>query len=323
MIAKLALSFCALALVGAQANAGWERIAPLPEGNGGFVCGVVAGEIVILGGTNWRDGAKHWLRRIHTYDSAKDQWREVGSLAGPLAYAVAGNDAATLWFAGGSSGAEMNRTVWKMGADFTVKEVRKLDSGAAIGGGALSGPVLYTLGGTDDMNQLSRATRELRAIDLRSGATTRLADYPEPAFMIGAFAACGDRLFAFGGARWDAESNAVANLSAAHAWSPAAQRWEKLPPLPHAIRGITAVTLDDRHILLAGGYTTDAEGFTDGALIFDVKVLRYSPTKPLPIKAMVGLVRNGEWLYCLGGEDRKQHRTDAAFRIRWKELLPR
>jgi hypothetical protein len=37
----------------------------------------------------------------------------------------------------------------------------------------------------------------------------------------------------------------------------------------------------------------------------------------------VTLIRNGEWLYCLGGEDRKRHRTDAVFRIRWQELLSR
>lgn len=323
MIAKLALLLFTLVVRANFAIADWERIAPLPEENGGFACGALGGEIVILGGTNWRDGVKHWLRRIHAYDPAKNRWREIGALDEPLAYAAVGRDAETLWFTGGSSGAATHRVVRKMGADFAVKREHTLDAGTVLGGGALVGATLYTLGGTDDMNQLARATRALLAVDLRTGKTTRLADYPEPAFMIGAFAACGDRLFAFGGARWDAESNAVANLSAAHAWSPAAQRWEKLPPLPHAIRGITAVTLDDRRIFLAGGYTTDAEGFTDEALIFDVKALRYLPTKPLPIKAMVGLVRNGEWLYCLGGEDRKQHRTDAAFRIRWKELLPR
>jgi hypothetical protein len=36
---------------------------------------------------------------------------------------------------------------------------------------------------------------------------------------------------------------------------------------------------------------------------------------------MVTLVKDGEWLYCLGGEDRKRHRTAAAFRIRWASLL--
>ena len=36
------------------------------------------------------------------------------------------------------------------------------------------------------------------------------------------------------------------------------------------VRGITAVTLDDNHVYLAGGYTSDADGFTADAFVFDV-----------------------------------------------------
>ena len=323
MITKLAAALSVFALTVNSNAADWERIAPLPQQNGGFVCGAITGEIVIIGGTNWKDGTKHWLSRIHAYNPAKDQWREVGTLDAPLAYAAAGQDAETLWFAGGSSGTATHPSVWKIGAGLSAKRALTLDAGTVLAGGALIGATLYVLGGTDDMNQLNRVSRIFLAVDLHTGRTTRLADYPGPAFMIGAFAACGERLFAFGGARWDAGANAVANFSSAYAYSTAAQRWEQLPPLPGVIRGITAVALDDQHLLLAGGYKNDDEEFTADAFIFDVKALRYIPTKPLPYKALVSLVKSGEWLYCLGGEDRKQHRTDAAFRIRWKELLPR
>lgn len=94
-------------------------------------------------------------------------------------------------------------------------------------------------------------------------------------------------------------------------------------PLPYPIRGITAVALDDRRILLAGGYKDDDTGFVADALLYDTQSGEYSPTTPLPYAAMVSLVKSGDWLYCLGGEDRKKHRSDAVFRIRWKELLPR
>ena len=317
----LLISILALAM---NTNAAeWEHLAPLPEPNGGFFCNAINGEIVVGGGTNWKDGTKHWLSRIHTYNPVTNQWREIGTLDAPLAYAAVGQDADAVWFAGGSSGTATNRVVWKMGADFAIKRAHTLDTGPVLAGGALIGTTLYTLGGTDDMDQLSRVTRTLLAVDLRTGGTVRLADYPEAAFMIGAFAACGDRLFAFGGARWDATTNEVANFSTAHAYSMVAERWEKLPPLPCVNRGITAVALDERHILLAGGYKNDEEEFTADTFIFDVKTSSYSATKPLPYKAMVGLVKSGEWLYCLGGENRKKQRTDAAFRIRWKDLLPR
>lgn len=323
MIAKFAAALSAFALSMISNAADWERIAPLPEQNGGFACGSVGGQIVIIGGTNWRHGTKHWLSRIHVYTPATNQWREIGTLATPLAYAATGQDAEALWIAGGSSGTATHRSVWKIDPDLSAKHVFSLDAAPVLAGGALIGTTLYVLGGTDDMNRLDHVSRTFLAVDLHAGRTARRADYPGPAFMIGAFAACGDRVFAFGGARWDEAANAVANLSSAHAFSTVTQRWEELPKLPGVIRGITAVTLDDSHILIAGGYRNDDEEFTDAAFIFDVKALRYVPTKPLPYKAMVSLVKSGEWLYCLGGEDRKQHRTDAAFRIRWKEMLPR
>lgn len=301
----------------------WKRLAPLPEPNGGFISGAVDGRIIILGGTNWRDDTKHWLTRIHAYDPASNTWSASGALDVSLGYAVAGEHAGALWFAGGSGGKGTHSRVLSIDRSLDVKIAFTLTGGVALGGGAVLGSSLYVLGGTDDMDHLERATNAFVAIDLRSGRTTKLPDYPEPAFFIGATAACGDRLFAFGGARWDAATKTVANVSAAHAFNTVSGRWEKLAPLPAAIRGITAVALDDTRILLAGGYKNDAEEFTDEALIYDVASGKYIATQPLPYRAMVNLVKSGDWLYCLGGEDRKKHRSDAVFRIRWKDLLSR
>lgn len=125
--------------------------------------------------------------------------------------------------------------------------------------------------------------REIHGRTLHIGTRhelTRLPDYPEPVFMAGATAACGDRFFAFGGSRWDAAKNAVAKLSTAHAFSTIAGCWEKLAPLPAAVRGITALVLDDAHILLAGGYQNDTDEFTDDAFIYDITSGKYTATQP-------------------------------------------
>jgi N-acetylneuraminic acid mutarotase len=322
MKARLISILCTFALTMTAIAAGWERLAPLPEPNGGFISGAVDGRIVVAGGTNWRDDVKHWLTRIHAYDPATNAWRETGTLAGPLAYAAAGEHAGALWFGSGTSGKKTQLTVGNIDRSLAAKSAFTLGSGFVLAGGAVIGSSLYVLGGTDDMDHLERATNSFASVDLRTGRTTKLAEYPEPGFFTGASAACGDRFFAFGGARWDATANTVANLSSAHAFNTMSGRWEKLAPLPAAIRGITAVALDDSHILLAGGYKNDAEEFTDEAFIYDIASGKYIATRPLPYRSMVSLVKLGDWLYCLGGEDRKKHRSDAAFRIRWKELLP-
>ena len=85
---------------------------------------------------------------------------------------------------------------------------------------------------------------------------------------------------------------------------------------------MTAVALDDRRVYLAGGYKTDAEGFTSEGFIYDVKADAYSPARPLPYRACVGLVRLDGFVYCLGGEDKMKSRTDKFFRVRVDELTP-
>lgn len=323
MKATLIATLCTLPWIMNSIAADWERLAPLPEPKGGFICGAVDGHIVVAGGTNWKDDTKRWLTRIDAYDPKSNAWRETGTLATPLAYAATGGHAGALWLASGSSGAKTQTEIWKIDRSLEPKKAFTLGSGFVLAGSAVIGPSLYVLGGTDDMDHLERATNAFLAIDLGSGNVTTLPDFPGPAFMIGATAACGDRFFAFGGARWDATTGAVANVASAHAFNTKTRQWEKLTPLPFAVRGITALTLDDTHILLVGGYKNDAEEFTDEAFIYDVVSGKYTGTQPLPYGAMVSLVKFGAWIYCLGGEDRKKHRTDAALRIRWKDLLPR
>jgi N-acetylneuraminic acid mutarotase len=282
---------------------------------------LAGGEIILAGGTNWKDDTKQWLRRIYAYKASSNSWSETGWLDVPIAYAAAGEFDGALWFAGGSSGTNTHTAVWKIDAKHNPKTVFTLGEGFALAGSAVVGDSLLVLGGTDDMNNLARATNVFRAISLRNGRVTRLADYPEPAFVTGASATVGARFFAFGGARWDAGSNTVANLSSAHSFNTMTKRWEKLTPFPYPVRGLTACSVDGSRIYLAGGYKNDAEEFTDDAFTYDINTGRYTAAPPLPYKAMVHLVKSGEWVYCLGGEDRKKHRSDAVYRIPLRTLL--
>ncbi|MBM3866050.1 MAG: hypothetical protein FJ381_09170 [Verrucomicrobia bacterium] len=300
----------------------WERLAPLPVGNGGFVGAALGGEIIVAGGTTWQGDTKRWLAQIWAYSPARNTWREAGRLPAPLAYAVSTQVGETLWFAGGSSRETTHRTLWTMDASRTPQLVSRLERGFVYAAGARVGLTLYAVGGTDDQGRLDRITNQFLAIDLKSGAITRLADYPEASLTTATAAASGGEIFVFGGARWDAAKGTVVNHTTAHAYAVGEQRWSSLPALPHPGRGYTAVTLDDRHIFLAGGYRSDVVEFTADAYIFDRERKTYTPTTALPYAGMVGLVTDGPWLYCLGGEDRKKHRTDAVYRIRWASLLP-
>jgi N-acetylneuraminic acid mutarotase len=316
----LAAALALTPLTPAAAPAAWERLAPLPVGNGGGIVAAIADDIVVAGGTTWQGDTKLWLDQIWTYDSRRNAWRETGRLPAPVGYPVTGHDGGPVWFAGGSSGPATHRALWQL-TPTGARLAARLERGFVIACGALLGSTLYAVGGTDDQARTDRTTNACLAIDVRTGAITRLADYPEAGLITGTAAAAAGRLFVFGGGRWDPEGKKVVNHATAHAYAPAEKRWEALPLLPHPGRGYSAVALDDRHILLAGGYRNDQVGFVADAYLFDVITRTYAPTTPLPYAAMVHLVRSGDWLYCLGGEDRMKHRTDSVYRIEWAHLL--
>lgn len=313
----------AAALSLSVASAAWERLAPLPVPNGGFVAAASGDRILAVGGVTWRGDDKIWLDGIWSYDPARNAWADAGKLPAPLAYATVGSAGPTVWFAGGSSGTTTHRQLWQLAPGKAPQSVATIEPALVYAAGGVIGDTLYAAGGTDDQAAIERISPRFHGINLRTGAARRLADYPEVSLTTATAAVAGGRLYVFGGARWDAKLKSVVNHASAHAYTPATDRWEKLPPLPHPGRGFCAVALDDRHILVAGGYRNDEVEFVTDAYVFDVQQRTFTPTTPLPYAAMVSLVRNGDWLYCLGGEDRKRHRTDAVFRIRWQELLPR
>jgi N-acetylneuraminic acid mutarotase len=303
------------------APSAWEKLPPLPVANGGFIAAAQGDRILVAGGTTWQGETKIWLDRLWSYDPGPRAWREAGRLPAALAYPVAGQLGGTVWFAGGSSGTQTHRTLWRLDADLQPILVSRLDAAVVYAAGAIIGPTLYAVGGTDDQAALDRIDNRCRGIDLNSGRITALPAYPEASLAVATAAALGGRLYVFGGARWDSARKTVVNHRSAHVFTVATQRWEPLPDLPHPGRGYTAVTLDDRHILVAGGYRNDETEFVADSYLYDVSARTYRNTTPLPYAGMVGLVQAGEWLYCLGGEDRKRHRADAVFRLRWRELL--
>ncbi|MFC5457092.1 Kelch repeat-containing protein [Prosthecobacter fluviatilis] len=241
---------------------------------------------------------------------------------GPLAYGLAcqGSDV-SLSVLGGSDGEKPRPETLVIDSVKTSHGMGIRDLGVAVvlsaGGEVLNRRLI--VGGTKDAADLSglvRSAHEIVFIDKpgqdRHYKALPLADYPGKPFAVAASAVLGDELFLFGGMNYDAAAKAPVNSTEAYAFSPAKNTWRKLRPLAVAARGLCAVALDDHRIYIAGGYTTD---FTADAVIYDTKTDTYTPAKPLPYAAMVSLVRLGDYIYCLGGEDKKQSRTDKCFRI--------
>jgi len=293
----------------------WEKLPPMPEPIGGFIAAEEDGKLVLIGGTTWRGDAKHFLTSRYVFDPAKMAWEKGPSVPEPIAYAVSGNWNGKLAWGGGTNG---DRSVRRI----TTAPGEMLPELVVLSGGGLIGDELVFAGGTDDPAKIDRTTRAAFSVNLKSGEVTKLPDFPGKGFGVAASAILGGQLFLFGGANWDAEKSTVVNTADAYALTLSTREWRQLKPFPFPVRGLTGIALDDRLIYLAGGYKNDVEEFSPEGFFYDTKTDTYSSAPRPPYRAMVALVKVGEYLYCFGGEDKKKSRTDECWRIPLAKLLP-
>jgi hypothetical protein len=302
------------------ALAGWEPLPPLPEPNGGFVCGALGGKIVVIGGTNWKDNTKHWLDVIWVFDPTARQWKPQGKLPQPLAYPVLGEWNGDLVIGGGTDGTQSRKEIWRLSPSWEISQIGALREDRALPVGGVFGDQLIAIGGSADYAKFEALHRNGERIHLPDGKVSTLSIPDGSVFGLAASVVLGQELFVFGGAKYDA-INQVADLSAVWAFDIPKATWRKLRPYPFPVRGASAVKLDQHHIFIAGGYGGEPAGFTAATYIYDPQHDTYTKSLDLPVAALVGLVSAGDFVYCLGGEDKMKHRTDVCARISVRELL--
>jgi hypothetical protein len=295
---------------------GWESLPPLPEPNGGFICGTMKGGIVIGGGTNWVDGSKLWLDKVWFFDAASKQWSAKGKLPHPLGYAVCGEWRGNLVVAGGFDGTTASDEVWLLTPTFEWKLVGHLKVAVSLAAGGVCGDDLIVTGGTPDPTKLDALVSTTQRLNLVNGSVSLVSAPREVGTGTVASVAVESHLLLFGGARFDAVS-AVANLDQAWTFDSSKTSWTELPAYPVTVRACDAVALNGQHFYIAGGYTDD---FTAKAWVFDSKTQSYTPSVPLPMPNCTKLIRCGDCVYALGGEPAKKVRSDKVWRIRLRDL---
>jgi N-acetylneuraminic acid mutarotase len=319
MICQVSVASLLLSLTtGLGAVSGWQPLPRVPAGIGNFAGGTFENDLIVAGGITWNDDTKIWLDKIWRFNAKAQAWIEAGKLPHPVAYAAYGQTGKGVYFAGGGDGNRNLPECCLLDRKLQWRKIGEVSSPLVYSGSALAGGKLYVVAGASDAADMNSATNLFYAVILKTGRVENLGDFPGGRVTSPAAAALGGRIYVFGGATFNSNNSEATNVDAAFAYSIAEARWARLRPFPFSVRGLASSVLDERHILLAGGYR---EEFSDEAYIYDTKTRSYSKTKPLPYRAMVSLIRVGNDLYCIGGEDRMKHRSDLFYRIRWKELL--
>jgi N-acetylneuraminic acid mutarotase len=290
----------------------WHEKHLMPEGVSGGASGVLAGKLIYAGGTTWRNQVKHWLPDTLVYDTHKDTWTQGPSLPEPLAYGAFVSTPHSLEVLSGASDSGVSRKCWRLDAGSDKwADCGQLPSASLFGTGAILHGELHLLGGCEDADLNVCSSSVLRRS--HSGTWEKVSEMPNGAIAMSASAELHNQLYLFGGISRQSSSG-VRNHTEALRYDPQTNRWTTLRPLPVAARGMTAVPLNAHELLVAGGYTDSASGFSDAAFIYDTITDRYTPATPLPLPVMgMELVSLEGSLWALGGEDKPRHRNNRLF----------
>lgn len=305
-------------LVVSSSAAEWQRVPSLPEGIGGFVYGAIGNDLLVAGGVSWRGDVKIYRDSIFRFDFGAAQWRQIGSLSVPVAYAASGQAPNGIYFAGGTGGSTIHDIFGFLDSNLRLRIIALVPQPLSLSAHAMGRDKLFIIAGGTDANDLKTITNLAYSLDLKTGKSAFFPPYPGGSLFLPAGAVVGGQVYVFGGGAWDAVNNRAINTSSAFTYSIKAGQWKAIKPYPFPVRGLAACPLDNQHILLGGGY---GEGFTNFAAIYDKNRDEYTETVHVPVPAMASFIKAGDFIYWVGGEHAMRQRSDAVHRIRWKDLL--
>ena len=296
----------------------WRALQQMPAGNAGFIAGTVNDEVLILGGTNWVNGDKHWLSDAHAYSFIDNNWRQAPPLPIPTAYAAfAQNDQGMYWI-GGSDGNSTHDGLYRIGPDLSPELIADTQRPTVYAGAASDDNSLYLIAGATDATDLTTATPRTLIVSLETGQASPMADYPGGGIILPAATYIDGHILVFGGATFDDKNNKAVNSTNAYSYSIKNQAWRKLHPVPFARRGMFTFTLGPDKILIGGGYGSapgaPGEDFRNDCVVYSISKDRYDKAQPLPYAAMGQVaISHKLGLLLIGGEDKMKSRTPAFY----------
>ena len=303
----------------------WREGTRLPIAAAGGFAASIADEAVYAGGTSWRTGSREYLDAVNIYQWKSNTWRSGPKLPSGLAYGACVATSSGMEIFGGVDGLASSRKCWRL----DLKTRTWLSSGvlprdAVLARAEVVRNEVYLFGGAQDAADLTTCTAEVLTRDA-AGSWHTIGVMPQGRVVNAASAAIGAMVYLFGGVSMPAAGK-ILNHADAFRFDAAERTWRRLAPLPEPNRGLSAVALDGRRILLAGGYiATQAEGegkagdfgFTPDAYIYDTCVDQYSRVSALPLAASgIALLKRANQMIAIGGEDRMRGRTDRVFLAR-------
>lgn len=292
---------------------------PVDWARGGHSGGIMNGQIIVAGGTNWSKDktTKYWLKNTVVFRNGK--WVEGPGLPKPLAYAVYGCNNSGFYLAGGTSDGKLGskEVYWltNLNKKAEWKTLPNLPEAVVFGAGAVFNDKFYvTCGSVNDQSRNSMWCLDMNHIE---NGWKECKSVPGVGRVLPAFVVCGKYLYLVGGLK---EFSPLEPLNDLYRYCPANDEWKRLKDLPQKGYGWVSQPIDNNHILLTGR----ADGIVhDGIWIVNLKnssmekvghLVTPSATAPL-IKV------TDEYFWLIGGEpDSNKNRTEKVSIIEIKSI---
>ena len=286
----------------------WQVLAPIPDpvGLGGMFAGVLRGQLVAGGGSqfrdkpNWLQGEKTYSDRIFVLAAPDAKWtqhptrmpRAMGHFA-----TAATKDA--IYLIGGFDANGTLAQAWRLhaeGNDFRFNAMPDFPRRIGYATASIVEGRIYVSGGLPELasKSPSRETWSLAFAATDPAPTNsswrREPDFPGTPAFVSAAASDAQGAYVFGGISFDAQGKAIPSAEA-HRFDTKKRQWTKLAPLPEPRVSATtpAAAVDSNRLLLIGGYAEvfpgparEHPGFSTQTLIYDIARNAWSPGPRLP-----------------------------------------
>lgn len=243
-----------------------KELNPIPDATGfaGSFAGIINGNLVVAGGSNfpnggapWKGDAKVWYDKVFLLNNENCNWQQIGKLPHAAGYGVSISVPQGLICIGGSSKEEHSNDVFLLtikGNRLSVDTLASLPVPLANMCGALAENVIYIAGG---ITRPDADTTEALffSIDISKGLHEakwqQLPAWPGPTRMLSACVTVKNSFYLLSGA--ELKSSARNYLKDAYRYSPLTG-WEQIADLPVATVAAPGPLLHtDEYLYLIGG----------------------------------------------------------------------
>ncbi|MEX0612102.1 MAG: hypothetical protein WD738_22405 [Pirellulales bacterium] len=295
----------------------------------------------MAGGTNfpdrppWKNGTKTWYDTAYVLPSPDADWLEGFKLPQKLAYGVSITTDAGLVCIGGCDKTRNFADAFLLrwdGKSLSNRSLPQLPQPTSCAAGVLIGSRIYVAGGQPGPDPLagpSQAHFWMLNLDDQQCGWSKLPSWPGPERFYAVAATDGKSFFLFSGIRrvLDQQGKPVLEyLKDAYRFNPAAERWARLPDLPHANAAVaTPAPLFGDCLLLIGrgadgenvdGPLQDREPFGGEVLCYKLRTGNWQELGSLPFGRAA--VSSAQWrggIVIASGESRPGIRSNQVWWI--------